>query len=294
MRVRVGKLIYDLAARLTRYLPHFRGKWQVVDFVSRAGLPFRDAGDAMRTVRMKDGSLMIWDLRDITERRAAWLGMYDEFIRQAIVARLAPGAVVLDVGANVGAWTIPLARQIGTSGIVCAFEPVPANLRRLEQAIALNALLNVQVSSIALGDGSRSVDMWLKSEQTGADSGTAAVVPVGTGHLTVSMRTLDEWAANTGLHRLDFIKLDVEGAEFLVLVGATSVLKRFRPLILAEFDDYWMTTHGKSAVDIARWAEDWHYRVLRWNRHERRFVLADHPRAEETLLVPDEHYVVSA
>ena len=289
MRVRVGKLIYDSAARLTRYLPHFRGKWQVVDFVSRAGLPFRSAGDALRTVRMKDGSLMIWDLRDISERRAAWLGIYDEFIRQAIVARLAPGAVVLDVGANVGAWTIPLARQIGTAGTVCAFEPVPANLRRLEQSIALNAILNVQVSSIALGDGSRSVDMWLKSEQTGADSGTAAVVPVGTGHLTVSMCTLDEWTASAGLQRLDFIKLDVEGAEFLVLAGATHVLKQFRPLILAEFDEYWMTTHGNSAADIARWAAAWHYRVLRWNRHERCFVPTDLPSAAETLLVPDEH-----
>lgn len=144
-------------------------------------------------------------------------------------------------------------------------------------------------SPIALGDGSRSVDMWLKSEQTGADSGTAAVVPVGTGHLTVTMCTLDEWAANAGLQRLDFIKLDVEGAEFLVLAGATNVLKRFRPLILAEFDDYWMTTHGKSAADIVQWAEDWHYRVFRWNRHERRFVPADRPNAEETLLVPDEH-----
>ncbi len=146
MRLRVGKLMYDSAARLTRHLPHFRGKWQVVDFVSRAGLRFHGADDALRTVRMKDGSLMIWELRDITERRAAWLGMYDDFIRQAIVARLAPGAVILDVGANVGAWTIPLARQIGTSGTVCAFEPVPANLRRLEQAIALNALPNVEIA----------------------------------------------------------------------------------------------------------------------------------------------------
>ena len=293
MRVWVGKLIYDSAARLSRYLPHFRGKWQVVDFLSRAGLPFRGAGDALRTVRMKDGSLMTWDLRDISERRAAWLGIYDEFIRQAVVARLSPGAVVLDVGANVGAWTIPLARKIGTAGTVCAFEPVPANRLRLEQSIALNALINVQVSPLALGDDSRSVDMWLKSEQTGADSGTAAVVPVGTGHLTVSMSTLDEWAAHAGLQRLDFIKLDVEGAELLVLAGAPQVLKRFRPLILAEFDDYWMTTRGKSAVDIAQWAADWHYRMLRWNRHERRFVPTDHPRAEDTLLVPDEHCVAS-
>lgn len=283
-----GTLLYDGAARFARSLPHFRGKWQVVDRLNRALLPLRAAGDDLRTVRMKDGSLMTWNLRDPTEGRAAWLGIWDDFIRDAVCARLAPEAVILDVGASVGAWTVPMGRRLSGAGHVYAFEPVPANRDRLGQAVAANGLHNITVSPLALGDSSRQVDMWLRSAQTGADSGTAAVVPAGTGHLTVSMCPLDDWALQAGLQRLDFIKLDVEGAEFLVLAGAEQVISRFRPLILAEFDEYWISTQGRTPADAARWAMDHDYRLLSWDRYQRRFVPSDAPGVDETLLVPVE------
>jgi FkbM family methyltransferase len=235
---------------------------------------------------MKDGSLMTWNLRDPAEGRAVWLGLWDDFIRDAVFTRLSPAAVILDVGASVGAWTVPLARRLGAAGHVYAFEPVPANRERLERAIASNALHNVTISPLALGDDTRQVDMWLRSSRSGSDSGTAAVVPTGTGHLTVSMCPLDDWAAQEGLQRLDFIKLDVEGAEFLVLAGAEHVLRRFRPLILAEFDAYWISTHGRTAADVTQWAAAHDYRLLRWNRHRRTFVPADDASGEEVLLVP--------
>lgn len=282
----LGARLYDGAALLARSLPHFRGKWQVVDRLNRALLPLREAGDDLRTVRMKDGSLMTWNLRDVAEGRAVWLGIWDDVIRDAIFARLAPGAVILDVGANVGAWTVPMARRLNADGRVYAFEPVPANRGRLERAVTANALHNVTISPFALGDSSRNVDMWLRSALTGADSGTAAVVPTGTGHLTISMCPLDDWAAQEGLERLDFIKLDVEGAEFFVLAGAEQVLARFRPLILAEFDEYWISTHGRTATDVTRWAAAHDYRMNRWDRHQRRFVRTEVPGAEETLLIP--------
>jgi len=283
-----GTLLYDGAARIARSLPYFRGKWQVVDRLNRVLLPLRAAGDDLRTVRMKDGSLMTWNLRDTSEGRAAWLGFWDDVIRDAVFARLAPRAVILDVGASVGAWTVPMGRRLSGAGHVYAFEPVPANRDRLERAVAANGLHNVTVSPLALGDGSRQVDMWLRSSQTGADSGTAAVVRTGTGHLTVSMCTLDDWALQTGLQRLDFIKLDVEGAEFLVLAGAEQVVSRFRPLILAEFAEYWISTQGRTSADVTRWAVDHDYRMLPWDRHQRRFLSSDTKGVEDTLLVPVE------
>ena len=283
-----GAVCYDETARLARSLPHFRGKWQVVEFLNRALLPLRGAANDLCTVRMKDGSLMTWNLRDPAEGRAAWLGLYDDFMRDAIFAELHAGAVIVDVGANVGAWTVPMARRRDIAGHVYAFEPVPANRRRLDQAIAANALSNVTVSAFALGDSSREVDMWLKSGQTGADSGTAAVVPAGEGHLTVTMCPLDDWAERTQLARLDFIKIDVDGAEFMVLAGAERVVARFRPLILAEFDEYWISTHGRSAMDVTAWARTHDYRMLGWKRRRRRFELSDAPDGDDMLLVPAE------
>lgn len=284
----LGARCYDGAARFSRSLPHFRGKWQVVDQLHRALSPMRGSGDDLRTVRMKDGSVMTWSLLDADEGRAVWLGIWDDEIRDAILARLAPGAVVLDIGASVGAWTVPMARRLGAAGRVYAFEPVPANRARLERAVTANVLDNVSISAFALGDSARSVDMWLKSSQTGANTGTAAVVPTGTGHLTVSMRALDDWAVEQKLHRLDFIKLDVEGAEFFVLAGAEAVLARHRPLILAEFDAYWVSTHGRTTDDVTRWAMAHDYQMLRWDRRRREFLPTNAPGDTETLLVPGE------
>jgi FkbM family methyltransferase len=284
----LGSLAFDASASICRALPHFRGKWQVVDRLRRLLLPLRGAADPLCTVRMKDGSLMTWDLRDADEGRAVWLGIWDDAIRDAVAALLAPDAVILDVGASVGAWTVPLARRFSPLGRVLAFEPVPANRARLERAIASNALTNVVVSPLALGDAEREVDMWLRSSNTGAGSGTAAVVPTGQGHLTVVMRPMDTWAVTSGLQRFDFMKLDVEGAELMVLGGAEQTIARFRPLILAEFEPYWMSTHGLSVADGARWAASHDYQMRSWNRRALRWEDTTEPDGEATLLVPAE------
>ncbi len=283
-----GSLVVDAAAGVCRALPHFRGKWRAVDIVRRLLDPLRGGADALCTVRMKDGSVMTWDVRDTAEGRAVWLGVWDDAVRAVVVARLPCDAVILDIGASVGAWTVPLARALGPTGRVMAFEPVPANRARLEQAVAANALTRVSVSALALGDAERDVDMWLRSSLTGAKSGTAAVVAAGTGHLTVHMQPMDDWAEHAALDRIDFIKLDVEGAELMVLAGAERTLARFRPLILAEFDDYWMSTHGLTPADAVRWAAAHDYRMMRWDRRARRFATTPMPDGDATLLVPAE------
>ncbi len=283
-----GSRVFDAAAGITRALPHFWGKWQVANVLRRLLLPLRGSADPLCTVRMKDGSTMTWDVRDAAEGRAVFLGLWDEFIRNAVAAQLPADAVVLDVGASVGAWTVPLARQLGPGARVIAFEPVPANRERLERVITMNALHNVTVSPLALGDATHPVDMWLRSSVTGAGSGTAAVVDTGKGHLTVNMSLLDDWADSSGLGRVDLIKLDVEGAELLVLNGAVRTVARCRPLILAEFDTYWMSTHSHTVADVQQWAAASAYTMRHWNRHARCFETTKRIGSDETLLVPNE------
>jgi FkbM family methyltransferase len=284
----LGTLAFDAVARLSRTLPHFRGKWQVADVLRRLLLPLRAPADGLCRVRMKDGSVMTWDVRDAAEGRAVFLGIWDDDLRNAVCARLATGGVTLDVGASVGAWTVPLARHVGAEGMVYAFEPVPANLTRLERAVADNALARVVIVPFALGDAERTVDMWLRSSVTTASSGTAAIVAAGAGQISVTMRPLDGWIETAALPRLDFIKLDVEGSELMVLAGAERAIARFRPVILGEFDEYWMSLHQQSRADARAWAVSHGYRLLRWERRARRFVPTESPSGDATLMVPSE------
>ncbi len=224
---------------------------------------------------MRDGSRARWDLRDDAEALACWLGEADDDVRGALLARVPRDAVVFDVGANVGWWTVPLARHLAAGGgRVVAFEPVPANRARLDWAIAANRVQeNVQVAPVALGDTPGELGMWLKSEETGAGSGTAALVTGdGEAHLRVPVVTLDAWVAEHGITRCDLMKLDIEGAELMMLRGAERFIAATRPLIFGEFEAYWLSTFGSSFLDVAAWAERMHYRMLRWESSERRFV----------------------
>lgn len=283
-----GATIYDAAARLSRALPAFRGKGRLARAMHHR-LARGFARQPMRDVTMRDGSRARWDLRDDAEALAYWMGVADDAVRDDLLRRIAPDSTVLDVGANVGWWTVPLARAL-PRGRVLAFEPVPANRERLEWALAANQVTSrVQVVAVALGEQPGELGMWLKSSQTGAGSGTAALVAGdGPAHLKVQVVTLDAWAAEHSLDRCDLIKLDIEGAELMMLRGAEGLIAHHRPLIFGEFDDYWLTTFGASFIDVAAWAERMGYRILKWDAHVTRFI--DLPKVrrgvQDVLLVP--------
>lgn len=267
--------LYDGLAALGRTTPNFRGKGRIARALHRRLRASAIAKDPMREVTMRDGSRARWDLRDDAEALACWLGEADDAVRGALLARVPSDAVVLDVGANVGWWTVPLARRLGpTGGRVIAFEPVPANRARLEWAIDANGVRrSVEVVPVALGERSGELGMWLKSAETGAGSGTAALVTgEGASHLRVPVTTLDAWTQEHAVERCELMKLDIEGAELMMLRGAERFIARTRPLIFGEFEAYWLSTFGASFVDVAAWATRMEYAMQRWDARAARFV----------------------
>lgn len=285
-----GASLYDAAARLSRALPPFRGKGRLARAMHHR-LARTIAAEPRREVTMRDGSRLQWDLRDDAEALAYWLGTADDAVRRDLLVRIPRDAVVLDVGANIGWWTVPLARALAPSGgRVIAFEPVPENLERLRWAIDANALhAHVEVVPVALGEQPGELGMWLKSSQTGASSGTAALVTGdGPAHVRVPVHRLDDWAERHALARCDLIKLDIEGAELMMLRGAEAFVRRHRPLIFGEFDAYWLGTFGSSFPDVAHWAQRLDYEILKWSPHQTRFepLPEARPGVQDVLLRP--------
>ena len=154
-----------------------------------------------------------------------------------VLGFLHPGAVVIDIGANLGEWTLPFARAVGPGGRVIAIEPAPTNATGLEATLAANALHQAEVFRCAIGDRDGHVDFAVPivtSAQT--DTGTARIGPAPCGHqaLQVPLRSLDSVTAERRLDRLDLIKVDVEGYERQVIIGAAALLDRFRPVLVIE------------------------------------------------------------
>lgn len=142
---------------------------------------------------------------------------------------LRPGATVLDVGANVGYYTLLASVLVGDAGRVHAFEPEPRNAGFLRDHVRINRRGNVTVQQAAVSDraGTARFDF-------GSGSGTGHLADAG----AIEVRTLrlDDHCAEHGLAP-SAIKIDVEGAEMSVLQGARETLARHRPLLF-------LSTHG--------------------------------------------------
>lgn len=158
-------------------------------------------------------------------------------VHPAVLALLPSGGTAIDIGANLGEWTVPLARAVGATGRVLAVEPAPRSAAALEKTLAANALRQVAVVGCALGDHDGTAEFvvpLVTSART--DTGTARIGKAAAGNraIEVGLRRLDTLVAERRLERLDLIKIDVEGHERHVLDGGTASLARFRPALVVE------------------------------------------------------------
>lgn len=166
---------------------------------------------------------------------------------------LEPGMVFVDVGANDGYYSVFAARRVGSTGLVIAVEPSSRERMNLERNLERNGLGHVIVVSAALGATRGMADLRLaQGVHSGHNTlGKFAHDDVVAASLErVRMETLDQVAADLSLTRVDFVKIDVEGAEASVVAGAGSVIKRMRPVMLMEINDGALRAQGHSADEL--------------------------------------------
>ncbi len=141
------------------------------------------------------------------------------------------GAIVLDVGANIGAHTVPLAQLTGPEGVVVAFEPQRILHQILCANLALNSITNTLTHAMALSNASGTCQIPTLDYASPYNFGGVSMDMPGEGE-TVPLSRLDDFQ----LQQVDFIKLDVEGFESKVLEGGAVTIDRCRPVMYVEND----------------------------------------------------------
>ncbi|HZS25158.1 MAG TPA: FkbM family methyltransferase [Gaiellaceae bacterium] len=153
---------------------------------------------------------------------------------------LREGMTFIDVGANEGVYTLFAAKHVGHSGRVIAIEPSERELGRLRANLELNRLRRVTVVEAAVGSSDGRVSLAIaEAKHAGQNTvGTSvANAKVATERIEqVAVRSLDSLVDEERLHRLDFVKVDAEGSELDVLVGARDTLARLRPVLQLEIE----------------------------------------------------------
>ncbi|MFY0736513.1 FkbM family methyltransferase [Aurantimonas sp. NFXS3] len=202
-------------------------------------------------------------------------GEWEPHVRRWLERTVKPDWTCLDVGANIGAHTLSLA-SLAYMGQVIGFEADPANHALLARNLAAlgGAVANTDTVNLALWDEPGQLLLGRVDEFTGCSFVDAGALDeagverrlrdvVNLGAITdrilhtrtceVEAGTLDTWVDGKALQRIDLIKMDTEGAELRILSGAKGVLKRYRPLLLVEYNPHCAFTHfGEEADKLYR------------------------------------------
>ncbi len=220
-----------------------RGKWRVHEFLRSV---LRADCDCELEVERQG---LRWRLNpsDFAQKHLFWLAEYEYHDLHILSRWTHPSAVVFDIGANFGYYSISLASGLNAEGRVYAFEPSHGTFSRLQENISLN---NLQSKITAVQSGLSDSPGIAFLHQDPSNSGAATISHDAKGE-RVAIDTLDNFCDVRQVRKVDVIKIDVEGYELQVINGGKKVLSSHRPVIMIEFNSAALARAGQTVEKLA-------------------------------------------
>ena len=170
------------------------------------------------------------DLKEYIDNELYFNGYFEKDITDIIVENTKSGMVVFDIGANTGVHTLRFASLVGPSGFVYAFEPTEFAYNRLMKNLGINSFNNIKTEKIALSDKiseNQNIDFRSSWNFDHMDDPLKAVE-------IVNFTTIDSYIIDNNITRVDIIKIDIDGFEYLALSGGMRLLSDLKPMIIIE------------------------------------------------------------
>ncbi len=211
-------------------------------------------------VKTTEGFIMIVNPYEFVGRHIFIEGVYEQDCTNLFSSLIHPGDCVLDIGANIGYFTLLASELVGIGGKVFAFEASPQIMQLLETNVRLNSAGNIVLHEKAVSDRCGVVDfhtssidnLGLSSMRHLEEAATKAEVP---------SVTID--SIMTELPTIRLVKIDVEGAEFLVLKGMSRLIERDKPYIILELTDAFLRQMGSDAAMVCDFLGACNYSLYR-------------------------------
>jgi FkbM family methyltransferase len=167
-----------------------------------------------------------------------------------ILSHLPVAGTFIDVGANLGAITIPAASHVGPEGRVLAIEPNPETASLLRRNLAKNLVRNTTVVQLACLDERKRSVFYVSASSHSGKSSLSAQNARSRQAVTVECDTLDSIVVTHEINRVDVVKIDVEGAELQVLKGMEGLLSEFLPVVILEIEPTLLESFSSRASDL--------------------------------------------
>jgi FkbM family methyltransferase len=190
-------------------------------------------------------------------------GIYEPGMLKTIEKYLSAGDTFIDLGANEGYFTVLAARQVGPDGCVLAIEPQSRLLPVINQNLRLNDVTSVTVLNVALTDVQGPVTIHLASDTNTGASGQYRMTKYKLKTQDAKGRTLAQVLDDERLSTVDLIKIDIEGAEYEVLLGSSEIFMQGRVRAIAlELHPTILEARGKNVDEITRMLTDNGYQAV--------------------------------
>jgi FkbM family methyltransferase len=199
-----------------------------------------------RTIKMKV------DSSKIMGAAFYWMGFHELNEWRFLNHYLKPDMVLADIGANQGEFVLFSAKRL-TRGMVLAFEPVDFLSEQLKVNIALNPFTNIRTFAFGLSDAPARIPIYMGATGAGEHEGLATIFQSDQRNRfiqEIELKVFDEEVGAMGINRLDFLKIDVEGAELVVLKGSRKTIEKYRPAIMLEISEDTYRNAGYSVEDV--------------------------------------------
>lgn len=244
-----SELIYRLSRTLSPYA--FKGKVRLLHW----GCP-KNGEESIELF----GYRVRLELADYIQR-SMYLDAFEPHETRMVQTYLKPGMTVVDVGANVGYYTLMAASIVGEEGQVHAFEPSPYAFARLHATICNNHISQVRLVQAALGDQRGQARLFLPAQ---IGNHTPTLLGEDVRHaVEVPIRTLDEYVRQHNIERIDLLKLDVEGFEPNVIAGARETIGAGKiRAVLCEFNEDWLDKNGTSSAALRQTFIQYGFKVM--------------------------------
>ena len=173
---------------------------------------------------------------DWSRYRSFVYGTWEPKVIGAVTDTVKAGMTVIDIGAHIGYYALLFAKCVGPHGRIFAFEPLPCNFALLQKNVLLNDLQNVYAVDQAVFSSTREIEITVPDDQPNPGNGSMHN-EIGKKHYTVKAISLDDYCEKLAL-RPDILKMDVEGAEYEVLIGAKKTIHRCQPSLFIELHHF--------------------------------------------------------
>ena len=246
---------FEKAISKNQFIEKMNDQHQVINeypfLISKSNIETIEISNEGVVTKTKQGIKLWWNIRDLRAVSSEMLNFsnYEEEETKILFRCISPDDVIFDIGANIG-WYSLLIASIYPKAQVFAFEPMPQTYNQLCKNIKLNDLKNIETHKIGFFESEKEISFYFNPNLTVATSIKNILDDENIHTVKGHVVKLDSFTQQNEIKKLDFIKLDVEGAELFVIRGGLETLAQYTPIIFMEMLRKWSAKFGYHPNDL--------------------------------------------